>query len=58
MKMERSGTAARLFTTDAADAVKPEKTYGGYTAAELEKMSPQDRLAVANRVEAERAKYQ
>jgi hypothetical protein len=37
--------------------VKPEKTYGGYNAAELEKMSPQDRLAIANRVEHDRAQY-
>jgi hypothetical protein len=56
--LERSGKAEHLFTTDATDAVKPEETYGGYTAEQLANMPPQDRLAIANRVEAERAKYQ
>jgi hypothetical protein len=55
--LERSGTAEHLFTTDASDAVKPEETYGGYTAEQLANMPPQDRLAIANRMEAERAQY-
>ena len=56
--LERSGNAVHLFTTDASDHVTPEKTYGGYTAAELERMPPQDRLAIANRVEFDRASSQ
>jgi hypothetical protein len=56
--LELSGKASHLFTTDASDAGTPEETYGGYTAEQLANMPPQDRLAIANRVEAERAKYQ
>ena len=55
--LERSGKAAHLFGTDVADAEKPEETYGGYTAAELEKLPPERRLEVANRVEHDRAQY-
>jgi len=56
--LERSGKALHLFTTDAVDTTKPQETYGGYTTAQLEKLPPQDRLVIANRVEAERAKSQ
>ena len=57
-ELERSRKAPHLFTMDAVDAVKPEETFGGYTAAELDRMSPQDRLVIANRVEYQRAKNQ
>ena len=55
--LERSGKAAHLFGTDVADAEKPEETYGGYTVAELEKLSPERRLEVANRIEHDRAQH-
>ena len=55
--LERSGKAAHLFATDGPDAVTPEETYGGYTAAELQKLPPEKRLALANRMEEDRAKY-
>jgi hypothetical protein len=44
--LERSGNAAHLFTTDGPDVVTPEETYGGYTAAELQKLPPEKRLAL------------
>jgi hypothetical protein len=55
--LERSGKAAHLFVTDMADPEKPEETFGGYTAADLEKLPPERRLEVANRVEHDRAQY-
>jgi len=38
--LELSGKATHLFTTDGPDAATPEETYGGYTAAELQKLPP------------------
>ena len=55
--LERSGKAAHLFGTDIPGADKPEETFGGYTAAELEKLPPERRLEVANRVEHDRAQH-
>jgi hypothetical protein len=55
--LERSGRAAHLFTADGPDAAPPEETYGGYTAAELQKLPPEKRLALANRMEEDRAQY-
>ena len=55
--LERSGKAAHLFATDGSDAAMPEETYGGFTAAELQKLPPEKRLALANRMEEDRAKY-
>jgi hypothetical protein len=55
--LERSGKAAHLFGTEVADAKKPEETYGGYTAAELQQLPAEKRLEVANRVEHDRAHY-
>src|ERR1700694_4755132 len=55
--LERRGRAATLFLTDVPEAGMPEETYGGYTAAELQKLPPEKRLALANRMEEDRAQY-
>jgi hypothetical protein len=55
--LERSGKAAHLFGTDIPGADKPEETFGGYTPAELAMLPPEKRIAVANRVEHDRAQY-
>jgi hypothetical protein len=55
--LKLSGKAAHLFTTDGPDAATSEETYGGYTAAELQKLPPEKRLALANRMEEDRARY-
>ena len=55
-ELERSGRAPHLFTPDPRFQPKPEERYGGYTAEQFEAMSPDQQLAVANRVEYERAK--
>ena len=55
-ELDRSGKAPHLFTPDPRLQPKPEEKYGGYTAEQFEAMSGEQQLAVANRVEYERAK--
>jgi hypothetical protein len=55
-ELDRSGKAPHLFTPDPRLQPKPEEKYGGYTAEQFEAMSAEQQLAVANRVEYERAK--
>ena len=55
--LERSGKAAHLFGTDLVEGGKPEETFGGYTAAELQNLPAEKRLEAANRVEHDRAQY-
>jgi hypothetical protein len=53
--LERLGTAPHLFSVAGTNPKPNAKTVGGYTEAELSKMPPEQRLAIANRVEFERA---
>jgi hypothetical protein len=53
--LEKLGTAPHLFSVVGKEAKPEAKTIGGYTEAELAKMPPEARLAIANRVEFERA---
>jgi hypothetical protein len=53
-ELEESGTASHLFTVEAP--TDDRKTFGGFTEEELSRMSPEQRLAVANKVEFERAR--
>jgi hypothetical protein len=55
-ELDRSGKAPHLFTPDPRLQPKPEEKYGGYTAEQFDAMSPDQQLAVANRVAYERAK--
>jgi hypothetical protein len=55
-EIERSGKAPHLFTPDPRFQPKPEERYGGYTAEQFEAMSSDQQLAIANRVEYERAR--
>jgi hypothetical protein len=55
-EFEQSGQAPHLFTPDPGLQPQPEERYGGYTAEQFEAMTPDQQLAVANRVEYERAK--
>ena len=54
-ELERAGTASHLFAVAAKEPKTEAKTVGGYTEEELSKMPPETRLAIANRVEFERA---
>ena len=53
-ELERSGKAPHLFASQASDVATAEKKFGGYTEEELEKMSPQQVLRIANEVEFEK----
>jgi hypothetical protein len=53
-EFERSNKAPHIFPT--SQAAKSEENFGGYPISELEKMKPEQRLAIANKVERERAK--
>jgi hypothetical protein len=55
-ELDRSGKAPHLFTPDPRLQPRPEEKYGGYTAEQFDAMSPDQQLAVANRVAYERAK--
>ena len=54
-ELERAGNASHLFSVAAKEPKTEAKTVGGYTEEELSKMPPEARLAIANRVEFERA---
>ena len=53
IELERSGKASHVFTALGQDASKSEKTFGNVSLGEIEKMSPEARLQLANRVAAE-----
>jgi hypothetical protein len=55
-ELEQSGQAPHLFSPDPRLQPQPEERYGGYTAEQFDAMSPDQQLAVANRVAYERAK--
>ena len=49
-EFERAGTAPHLFTSEAADKVGAEEMYGGVKMSDFLKLSPERRLAIANKV--------
>src|ERR1700730_14507089 len=53
-ELERSNKAPHLFTSEERNHGQPEDMYGDLKMADLLKMPPQSRLAISNRVEAER----
>ena len=55
-ELERSGKAPHLFSVVTPDPATGTKTFGGFTEEELSRMPPEQRLAIANRVEFDRAK--
>jgi hypothetical protein len=55
-ELERSGQAPHLFLSVEDDPSKAEQMYGGVKKDDFNKMSPEQRLAIANAVEFERGK--
>ena len=53
-ELEQSGKAGHLFSVPPAPA-SGKKTFGGFTEAELAQMPPEQRLAIANQLEFNRA---
>lgn len=50
VELEASGKAAHVFAVLAQDASKSEATFGNLPLSEVEKMSPEARLQLANQV--------
>jgi hypothetical protein len=53
-ELERSNKATHLFTAQETEQSADQKRFGGYTEEELEQMSPQQVLRIANEVEFEK----
>jgi hypothetical protein len=53
--LESAGTAPHLFPVAEKEHKRDSEKFGGYTEAEFLKLPPEQRLAIANRVEFERA---
>jgi hypothetical protein len=54
LELERSNKAPHLFTSQDGEPAANQKRFGGYTEQELEQMSPQQVLRIANQVEFEK----
>ena len=53
--LESAGTAPHLFPASEKERKRDLDKFGGYTEAEFLKLPPEQRLAIANRLEFERA---